>query len=165
MTAPNPNPPPVPHRSVAEILAGRDVDLADLAQQLDGHVRAAIDFSALDGLEQLLWGLLDRRRIDDDDGDLAKALLVEAVIRVVRDPASFYGAPPRGITKAERRAVEFDAACPFCQMERAAAADPMDNPVLDAEWLALTAEAAAAWRRQHAETLRRHGLGPSSVAG
>jgi hypothetical protein len=152
--------------SVAEVLAGRSVDLTDLQQQLYGHVLDKIDFDGMYGLEQLLWGLLDERDIEDEDGELAKALIVDAVIRAARDPASYVPvSPPPGITKAEAKAVEFDEACPFCKMEAdeaAYAGDPANaaaEAAEAAEQTALYASNARAWRARHAEALKRRGLG------
>jgi hypothetical protein len=154
-------------RSVREMLADQSVDgdaLADLEQQLYGHVRDAVDFDALYQLEQLLWGLLDLRRIEDLDGELAKALIVEAITCAARDPASYVSvSPPPGITEAEAKAVERDDACPFCKMEAdqaAYAADPANADAEEAaELVALYEPEARAWRAQHAEVLQRRGLG------
>jgi len=140
-------------------------ELAELEQQLEGHVRNAIDFVALYQLEQLLWGLLDQRGIDDEQGELAKALLVDAVIRAARDPASYFPIrPPPGITEAEARAVEVEDACPFCQVEVTQAAYDADPANIAAEAAeaaeleALWAPQARAWREKHAEVLARRGL-------
>ena len=156
-------------RSVREILEGQSIGgdaLADLEAQLYGHVRDAVDFDALYQLEQLLWGLLDLRRIDDLDGELAKALIVDAITCAARDPASYVSTgPPPGITETEAMAVERDDACPFCKMEADQAAYAADPSNVDAdaaeaaELVALYEPQARAWRAQHAEVLQRRGLG------
>lgn len=156
-------------RSVRELLAAQRAApdaLAELERQLYGHVQDAIDFQALDQLVQLLWGLLDLRGIEDDeDGTLAKALLVEAVTRAARDPASYFPCdPPLGITEAEAKAIAFDDACPFCKVEAdhaAYLADPANvaaEAAERAELVELSATAARAWREQHADALKRHRL-------
>jgi hypothetical protein len=97
----------------------RRAKLADLEEQLYGHVLDAIDFDALFQLEQLLWGLIDQRGIDDQDGELADSLIVDAINRAAHDDARHCTiAPPPGMTEAETRAARFDEACPFCRVEK-----------------------------------------------
>jgi hypothetical protein len=142
--------------------------LADLEKQLQGHVYDAIDFDALYRFEQLLWGLLDHHEIEDEHGELAKDLIVDAVLQVVRDPASYFPvSPPPGITEAEVKAVEFDEDCPFCKMEAehvAYEASPTGRAARaeweaeEAELVELYASSATQWREQHAAALKRAGL-------
>ena len=140
--------------------------LGRLEDQLYNHVVDKIDFVGLYQLEQLLWGLLDLRGIDDAHGELAKALIVDAVARAVRDPASYFPLrPPPGVTEAEANAVAYEDACPFCTMEADHAADdaaPATVAAEDAaaaELRALYAGEASAWRARHAGALARRGLG------
>jgi hypothetical protein len=97
--------------------------LGDLEDQLSRHIHDAIDFAALYRFEQLLWGLIDRRNIPDEMRELARELIVDAVIQAVRDPASYFPVrPPRGISETEEKAAAFDENCPFCTMEAERAA-------------------------------------------
>ncbi|MGE0868059.1 MAG: hypothetical protein AB7P03_05850 [Kofleriaceae bacterium] len=152
-------------RSVQDILAEipdmPEGELADLETQLMGHVRNAIDFSALDQLEQLLWGLIDQHGIYDEDGAVAKGLILAAAVRAHRDPASYFPvSPPPGITKAEAKAAEFDENCPFCVME-AEQAEYERNAPPDDFWDKMADEfkdSARAWREQHADALKRFRL-------
>jgi len=148
-------------------MSGADRErLGKLEDQLYNHVVDKLDFVGLYQLEQLLWGLLDLRGIHDEDGELAKTLIVDAVTRAVRDPASYFpSSPPPGITEAEAKAVAFEEACPFCTMEAnhaAYLADPANaaaEAADAAEMVALAEPAARAWRARHAEVLARRGLG------
>jgi hypothetical protein len=142
--------------------------VADLEEQLYRHVYDAIDFDALYRFEQLLWGLIDQRKIPDEMGELAKELIVDAVIQAVRDPASYFPVrPPPGITEAEENAAEFDETCPFCHMETEHAAyeaSPAGRAATaaweaeEADLVELFASSAKQWRERHAEALKRAGL-------
>ena len=92
-------------------------ELTILEEQLFGHVLDCVDLDALFGIEQLLWGLIDRAGVGDDDGDIANEMIARAFARVGRDPARHISDVPYGITKAEIKAVRFDPDCPFCQFE------------------------------------------------
>lgn len=134
-------------------------DLAALEEQLYEHVVDCIDFDALFGLEQLLWHLVDKLglgRLDEESG-LSKQLIRRALVRAAYDPSTAFSDVPFGITKDEEKAVKFDAECPFCQYE---AEHPRDEEkAAEEECCPLCDDMAAEWRAQHAEVLKRRGLG------
>ena len=136
-------------------------DLAALEEQLYEHVVECIDFDALFGLEQLLWHLLDQLglgRLDEDEG-LSKQLIRRALVRAAYDPSTAFSDVPFGITKEEEKAAKFDPECPFCRYEdeHARTAKPAEHDHED-ECCPLCDDMAAAWRKEHAEALRRAGL-------
>lgn len=151
----------VPSPAVTTALAER-ADLQALEEQLYGHVLECIDFAALDGLEQLLWHLVDTLGLGDLDLDdrLSTWLIRRALVRAAYDPATTFTDVPYGITKAEAKAVRFDPGCPFCRYE-----DEHPREREDAEHehagddCSLCDELARGWRAKHAEVLRSRGLG------
>ena len=136
-------------------------DLAALEEQLYGHVVDCIDFGALFGLEQLLWHLVGKLGLGrlDEEGDLSKQLIRRALVRAAYDPSTAFSDVPFGITKEEEKAANFDPECPFCRYEdeQARTAKPAEHDHED-ECCPLCDGMAAAWRKQHAEALRRRGL-------
>lgn len=135
--------------------------LIALAEQLYGHVVECIDFDALFGLEQLLWHLVEKIGLGklDDEGDLSKNMIRRCLVRAAFDPATAFTDVPYGITKAEEKAAKFDPECPFCQYEAEHPREPEDEHDHEDESCSLCDELAAAWRKEHAEALRRRGLG------
>lgn len=134
-----------------------------LAERLYGHVFRAVARDALYGIEQLLWSELDRLEVPDDLGDVASALLAEALFRLAFDPARSCQTTPSPITELERIAADYDDDCLLCRHDldearrrhaRGGAAEDDD----DEEWAQLEAEAARGWRARHADALRRFGL-------
>jgi len=150
----------VPSPAVTTALAER-ADLAALEEQLYGHVLDCIDFDALNGLEQLLWHLVDKLGLGDLDLEdrLSTWLIRRAMVRAAHDPSTAFTDVPFGITKAEAKAVKFDDDCPFCQYEaehpREAESDEHDH---DDEPCSLCDHMAREWRDKHADVLKRRGL-------
>ena len=136
--------------------------LLALAEQLYGHVVECIDFDALFGLEQMLWSLVEKAGLGklDDEGDLSKAMIRRCLVRAAFDPNTAFTDVPFGITKEEAKAANFDPECPFCRYEdeQARTARPAEHDHED-ECCSLCDNMAAAWRKEHAEALRRRGLG------
>lgn len=141
-------------------------DVAALEEQLYEHVVDCIDFDALFGLEQLLWHLVDKLglgRLDEDEG-LSKQLIRRALVRAAYDPTTAFSDVPFGITREEEKAAKFDPECPFCRYEDEQARTAKDREHdheddHEDECCPLCDDMAAAWRKQHAEALRRRGLG------
>ena len=143
--------------------------LRDLEQKLYGHVLDAIDFGVIGGLETQLYGLLCDLEIDDELAlDLSKLVISRALERAIEDTSRYcnFGAP-EGVSKAEVRAVAFDESCVFCVAEAADAAYASENPDDgedhghgETESCALCDDLVRMWRKQNAEKLRKHGLGP-----
>jgi len=149
-----------PSAAIETALAERK-DLAALEEQLYEHVVDCIDFDALFGLEQLLWHLVDQLglgRLDEEDG-LSKQLIRRALVRAAYDPTTSFSDVPYGITKAEAKAARFDPECPFCQYEDEHPPEQEAEHDHEGESCSLCDEMAAAWREEHAEALRRRGLG------
>ncbi len=141
-----------------------------LRDKLYGHVKRVIDGNALFGIEQMLWGLIDQTGIYDEEAALAEAMLAEALGSIAYDPHRNVRDEPYGITDEEIVAAEYDATCELCQHDlaeskrrRAGHSDRFEDHA-DKELLAMHAEAAKRWRKDHAEALRRFGLGPTGHA-
>jgi hypothetical protein len=163
-----PKRPPLDHA-----VFGMDEALCELESQVYGHVLDAIDFDALNGLEQQLYCLLTDRELDEDVAlDLSKLVISRALERAADDPARYvrFG-PPDGVTEAEAKAVAFDETCPFCVAEadaeeRAKARAAEDGQAGGAhghganEPCPLCDDLVRRWRAEHADTLRKRGVGP-----
>lgn len=139
--------------------------IEQLREQLYGHVRRLIAADALFGLEQMLWGLVDRTGVHDDEAELATALLAEALAGIAYDPSRSARDEPYGITDEEIVAARYDETCELCRHDLAEAkrrregrSDRFED-CADKELLAMHADAAKRWRKQHADALRRFGLG------
>ena len=150
-------------RLKADLAIVQRPELTALAARLYEHVVESIDFDALSGLEQLLWGLLDQMGLGalDDELGLSRWLISRALITAAHDPSTAMSDVPFGITKEEERAARFDADCPFCRYddERSRDADGDDGAhEHDDEPCPLCDDMARAWREQHADALRRRGL-------
>lgn len=149
-----------PSPAVTTALAERS-DLAALEEQLYGHVLDCIDFDAINGLEQLLWHLVDKLGLGDLDLEdrLSTWLIRRAIVRAAYDPATTFSDVPYGITKAEAKAVRFDPDCPFCRYEDEHPREAEeDEHAHDDDPCALCDDMARAWRVQHADKLRSRGL-------
>ena len=158
--------------SVADVLAKlrakpeQHAAVAALAERLYGHVFRAVDGVLLYAIEQILWSEIDRAGVHDEEGELATALLAEALFRVGYDPERSHGSIPRDITPAERIAAAYDDDCLMCRYEinEAIARESgqrcceLEAAEPDREWAKLQAQAAAGWRARNAEALRRFGL-------
>lgn len=136
--------------------------LAELKEQLYGHVLDKIDTSRLYALEQMLWYLLPQEGLAPDDEtifDVVDELIMEAFVRAAGDVNRKVSHVPFGITREEEKAVEFDAGCRLCVMERKADAERTANAAHDAmDDCACCAAAAEHWRETNAEALRKAGL-------
>ena len=149
----------VPSPAVTTALAERK-DLAALEEQLYGHVLDCIDFDALNGLEQLLWHLVDKLGLGDLDleGGLSTWMIRRAIVRAAHDPTTTFSEAPFGITKAEAKAARFDAECPFCRYEDEHPREAEDEQEHGDEPCPLCDDMAREWRDKHADALRRAGL-------
>jgi hypothetical protein len=149
----------VPSPAVTTALAER-ADLAALEEQLYGHVLDCIDFDALNGLEQLLWHLVDKLGLGDLDLEdhLSSWLIRRAIVRAAYDPATSFTDVPYGITKAEAKAARFDPECPFCRYEDEHPREEDDEHEHDDDSCSLCDDMAREWREKHAAALRRAGL-------
>lgn len=149
--------------------------LRALEEQLYGHVLEAIDFDALAGLEQVLFEILTRRmRIGTELAlDLTTVIIERALVRASEDAARYTDCgPPPGITEAERKAVAFDASCPFCRVaaerdrERGAtSATGSDTHGFADEPCECCEMVAEQWRDEHREVLAKAGLAPAAPTG
>jgi hypothetical protein len=128
--------------------------LDELRQCLYSHVMEAIDWGKIHGYEQMLWSLLPELGHDDDEGELAEAMIRECVVRAASDPMRNFSEVPYGITEAERKAVEYDDGCVFCRAD-AVSGDGDEEHVDDCP---CCADLAADWRAQHETVLRKAGL-------
>lgn len=152
--------------------------LRELEAQLYGHVLGAIDLDALAGFEQHLYELLSRElELSDELAlDLSTQILESAIRRVAEDSRRYLSFGPPGISDAERAAVAFDEACPFCVDARRAAlvsaararcgaSEPHDDGQADDEPCPCCEMEAQRWREEHATVLAKAGLSrPSSTS-
>lgn len=156
--------------SVGELLCRLDAPpeqsrkVRDLGERLVGHVLRAIDRSKLDLVEQMLACELMQLGVPDDEMELQRALVADALFRIGHMSDRVVDLVPPGITEAERIAAELDDDCPMChwELEQAkrqleAGGDDWDED--HDEWRELMADAARSWRRENAEALTRFGLG------
>lgn len=142
--------------------------LAEIERQLYGHVVDAVDLDALDNLDQFLYELIRKRNIGHDLAvDIASALIARSLHRVADEQLGMRATSiPFEITEAERRAVAFEASCPFCNFERKLAEQAKRDAALrassadDDECCPLCDDMAAEWREKHAEALAKAGLWP-----
>ena len=148
-----------PSPQVRAALAQRP-ELAALEEQLYGHVLDCIDFDALNGLEQLLWHLVDKLGLGDLDleGGLSTWMIRRAIVRAAHDPTTTFSEVPFGITKAEAKAARFDAECPFCLYEDEHPREAEDEHEHGDEPCPLCDDMAREWREKYADALRRRGL-------
>jgi hypothetical protein len=130
-------------------------------ERLYGHVRRLIDGEALFSLEQVLWSVVDRAGVHDDESELTNALLAEALASIAYDPERNISTTPRGITDEEIVAAEYDETCELCHHDLEEAKQRRagnTEDAVDSEILAMHAEAATHWREEHAVALARFGL-------
>jgi hypothetical protein len=143
--------------------------LAELERQLYGHIIEAIDWDALNHLEQFLFQLLCKRNIGQGLAiDIARQLIERSLQRAAYDQSDACESIPFGITDEERRAVAFDDDCPFCEFEvqlakqqardKATPREPAED-----EPCPLCDDMAAEWREQNAEALAQAGLTPHTA--
>ncbi len=156
---------PARRRRLDREVFGSHMTLGELEHQLYGHVLDAIDFGALGGLEQHLYGLLCDMELDDDLAlDLSKLVISRALERAVEDNARYcnFGAPD-GVPEAEAKAVAFEESCPFCVLDAEEAKYLAEHPPGEehGESCACCEDMVRMWRDQHADTLRKHGLYPA----
>jgi len=161
-----------PLPSVDQVLSHLGVDdvhharVRALAQRLYGHVFRTVDGRMLYEVEQILWSEIDRLGIHDEQGDLATALIAEALFRVGHDPERCHDSIPLGVTPAEQIAAAYEDDCLLCRHElREAIAresgqrcGELEHARPDAEWIECQEAAADAWRARHVDALRRFGL-------
>ncbi len=170
----DPSSPPPPSTSrprrapLARATFLHDIELSELERHVHEHVFQTINFGALGGIEEQLFSLLTERDIPDQVAlDLSKLMVTRAIERTCDDAGRYMTSVPYGITEAERKAVEFDDDCPFCEAEAHTAAyvkahageQRVEEPCGCCD------DVADSWRAKHAETLRKHGLGPPETAG
>jgi hypothetical protein len=163
----HPAPPSVAEQlSSSQLSVEQQAQVAVLAERVYGHVLRVVDLDLLYGLEQVLWSELDRLKIRDNDGDLATALLSEALHRVGHAPDRHVDMIPEGIRPDEIVAAYYDEDCLLCRHELAdiqsrTSGQQCDDLARheDKEWRALQARERAKWRAEHADALRRFGLG------
>jgi hypothetical protein len=140
--------------------------LDELAERILAHVLRTIHREALYRVEQCVWSELDRLEIPDEMGDLATALLAEALFRVARSPERNLQTVPPGISPYEVIAAEYDDTCLMCREEVAdmeyrlsgRCCDDLAREAKDKEWVAIQRKAAADWRAKNAAALRRFDL-------
>ncbi len=137
--------------------------LEELTSSLYNHVFQAIDFGPLHVFEQLLWSLLPELGVPDEDGEIATGMIRDAIIKAASDPMRNISDVPYGITKEEEKAVSFDDGCFFCVYE---ARNPRceDDGYADGE-CACCDMVAREWRKEHADVLNKHGVGPPEHRG
>jgi hypothetical protein len=140
--------------------------LADLAERLFGHVMRVVDLQALYQLDQCLWSELDMLRVEDDEGELAKAMVAEALHRVGRSPDRHACDVPQGISPDEVIAAGYQESCLMCRQEVAdmeyrhsgRCCQDQQKQASDKEWRKLLDDAAKQWRDRNAAALRKFGL-------
>lgn len=139
---------------------------AELAERIVGHVVRAVDRDALFRVEQCVWSELGRLRIPDDEGDLATALLAEALFQVAYWPERNIVTIPAEISSDEVIAAEYDDECIMCRAEVAdmkyrrsgQRCEDLAREAEDKEWVAMQRQAAEDWRAENIEALRRFEL-------
>jgi hypothetical protein len=138
--------------------------LAELESKLYGHVIEAVDWDALANLEQFLFELLSKRNIGQSLAfDISKQMIEHSLRSAASDRMLGCDSVPFGITDEERRAVELDEDCPFCQFEVQLAkqrAKDAARPPIEEECCPLCDDMAAEWREEHAEILAKAGIEP-----
>lgn len=161
-----PPPPPVEVQlSTRKVTAEQAARVADLADRIFGHMLRVVDLDRLYQIEQCLWSELDRLDMDDESGDLATALLAEALHRVGYRPERHANMIPDGISDDEVIAAEYDDDCLMCRNDAADMEHRLSGQrcgdqraVEDKDLRNFMEGAAKAWRVQHAAALRRFGL-------
>lgn len=143
-----------------------DEKLVELERRLYAHVLEAIDFDAVSSLEQHVCMLLaDEHDVPQQLAyDLAAKVIEQALQRAALDPIRYCDVgPPPGITEAERRAVAFEADCPFCQFDAQQARAAAEGKLQNDEPCACCDMMAEDWRQEHADVLAKAGLAESST--
>lgn len=154
-------------RSVDELLVTLNASpeakakIDQLREKLYGHVLRLVDLDVLYAIEQMLWSLVGRTGVDDEESVLTNALLAEALANVPYDPERNGCTTPHGITDEEILAVEYDETCELCQHDlgevarrRAGSTDRFEDWA-DPELQSMHAAAATRWRQDHADALQR----------
>ncbi len=158
--------------SSAALTAQQAVEVAELADRLYNHVLRVIDLGRLSQLEQCIWSELDQMNIDDELGELATALLAEALGRVGHAPERHVNPIPIGISEDEVLAAEYDDDCRMCRSEVAdmeyrlsgQRCQDLASDAEDDDMCRFNEQAAQAWRAENAEALRRFGLAPNAAS-
>jgi hypothetical protein len=145
--------------------AAQRAKVRDLGERLYWHVLRVIDLGALYGLEQSVWSELSAIGLADEECELAKRLLSDA-LRGIAERADRHASDiPAGITRDEQVAAGYDDDCMLCRNEmaeiqncRAHGSDANDeDPDFD-ELASLATGAAQRWRDAHVAVLRRFRL-------
>src|SRR5690606_28615534 len=102
----------------------------------------------------------------DDMGDLATALMAEALFQVGHWPERNIATIPDSISPDEVIAAEYDENCLMCRADvvdmeyrrSGRCCEDLARDAEDKEWLAMQRQAAADWRTENLAALRRFAL-------
>lgn len=151
---------------LTDVTAEQRAGIAVLADRIFGHVLRVVMLERLYMIEQIVWGELSRLGLEDESGDLATALVAEALHRVGYSTERCASTIPEGISDDEVLAAEYDDDCVFCRCEVAdmtyrlsgRKCHDLQRDAEDKDLRRFRGQAAKAWRADHAAALRRFGL-------
>jgi len=163
-----PVPPPTVEAQLSSsgVTMDQRAGIAVLADRIYGHVLRVVMLDRLYMVEQIVWGELLRLGFPDESGELATALLSEALHRVGYSPERCVSTIPDGISEDEILAAEYDDDCVFCRCEVAdmqyrlsgRKCHDLQRDAEEQDLRQFFEQAAKAWRADNAEALRRFGL-------